>query len=110
MSKVTASFDFDRVPEKEVPRYVNIYCDQLTSIVNGGISFRDNMDGFLTSVVFSNSGTDATITHNLGRVPFGYLTCGTTVAMIIYDGTVAANATTITLQASAAGTARLFIF
>lgn len=119
MSRITASTDFDRVPEKEVPRYVSMYCEQVTTALTKGLTISDNfqsaplfteLNGVLLTCVFQSANTDGNYTHNLGRVPVGYIQCGSTVAMSIYDGTIAWTTSTITLESSAAGTARIFVF
>lgn len=46
--------------------------------------------------------TDFVITHNLGYAPGGYRLLKATVAGSLYDGTAAADATTITLKYSGA--------
>lgn len=42
--------------------------------------------------------TDFTITHNLGYIPGGYRILKQSIAGSLYDGTAAADATTITLK------------
>ena len=82
---------------------------------NGNISFgdgtnSDNISGVWETVTFGAANTDVTITHNLGRVPVGYITMMKSQAGDIYTGSVAANKTQITLRCSTAGmTASLFI-
>lgn len=110
MSKVTASTDFDRVPEEDVPRYVSIFCEQVSNILNRNVSFQDNLNGVLVSCSFGSANTDGNFTHNLQRVPTGYINCGSSVAMIVYTGSVAATTGTITLSSSAIGTALVFVF
>jgi len=92
------------------------YWQQLARIVNGNISFgdgttADNINGvFASAAVPGTPNTNFVITHNLGRIPVGYLVLGKTAAGDIYDGTVAATKTTLTLRASVASfTVRLFI-
>jgi hypothetical protein len=89
----------------------------LALIVNGQISFgdgvnRNNIDGVwanLTTPVAPN--IDFTVTHNLGRLPVGYLVTYKDRAVDVYTGSVAATNTTLTLRATVASAAiRLFIF
>lgn len=85
-------------------------------IWNGGISFgdgvkTDNISGVWASVADTGvANTDFTITHNLGRIPVGYLTMTASKATDIYTGSVASTTTQITLRSSAANAAvSLFI-
>src|ERR1700732_2804493 len=80
---------------------------QLMSIVvNGQISFgngtsSDNISGNWASVPDTGlANTDFTVTHNLGRIPVGYLTMIASIATDIYTGSVLATKTTITLRSS----------
>lgn len=88
-----------------------------TKVINGHISFgdgthTDNIDGVwspVTAPVAPN--TDFTVTHNLGRVPVGYLVMQKDRAVDIYTGSVAATKTQITLRATVASAViNLFIF
>lgn len=89
----------------------------LATIVNGQISFgdgvnRDNIDGnWVSTVTPVAPNTDFTLTHNLGRIPVGFLLMSSDRAVSIYNGTVPWTVTTITLKASVASAAvSLFIF
>ena len=90
---------------------------QTAKIVNNHISFGspatnpDNIDGkwvpFNTGVT---PNTDFTVTHNLGRLPVGYLVMNKNAACDIYTGSVAATITQLTLRGTVAGvTGQLFI-
>ena len=87
----------------------------LAGVINGKISFgtgsqSDNIDGVWLTANFSLANTDATFTHNLGRIPVGYLVMTKNQAGNIFTGTIAATTTQITLQSSTAGeTATLFV-
>lgn len=85
-------------------------------VINGNISFGDgvspdNISGVWAAVVTPVApNTDFVITHNLGRLPVGYLVMEKDAACDVYDGTIAADITTITLKATGIGTAlRIFI-
>jgi hypothetical protein len=88
----------------------------LTGIVNGQLTFGDgvnldNISGFWANVADTGAAnTDFVVTHNLGRIPAGYLTFSASIATDIYTGSTAATKTTVILRSSAAHAAvRLFI-
>ncbi len=80
----------------------------LTQVINGQISFGngsspDNIAGVWSAVVDTGlANTDFTVTHNLGRIPVGYLTMTASIATDIYTGSVSATKTQLTLRSSAA--------
>lgn len=89
---------------------------QAIRIINGRIAFGDgtnqeNIDGqWVTYVSNAVANTDDTITHNLGRIPVGYLVMTKSKAGDVYTGTIAWTATQMTLKCSVASvTAKLFI-
>lgn len=76
-----------------------------------GNSEDQNIDGFFVSGVFAAANADVAIQHKLGRVPVGYIVVKLNAAGIIYDGSIAATATVITLKSNTAGvTAKIFLF
>jgi hypothetical protein len=88
----------------------------LTSIVNGQLTFGDgtnldNIGGFWANVADTGlANTDFVITHNLGRVPAGFITFAASIATDLYTGSAVATKTTITLRSSVAHAAvRLFV-
>jgi hypothetical protein len=88
----------------------------LAQVINGNVSFgngtaSDNVSGvWATAADTGLANTDFTITHNLGRIPVGYLIMTSNIATDIYTGSVAATTTQITLRSSASHAAiTLFI-
>lgn len=83
--------------------------EQLATAFNGLINFgngltRDNIDGEWVSFVTPGAvNTNFTVTHNLGRIPVGYIIMTKNAACDIYTGTVAGTATQFTLKATVAG-------
>jgi len=81
----------------------------LVSVINGNIGFgdgvhADNVNGVWASVNFPLANTDVTVTHNLGRLPVGYIVMTKSQAGDVYTGSVVATKTQITLRCSTAGT------
>lgn len=91
--------------------------ERLARVVNGQISFgdginADNIDGVWASTTTPGvAGTDFVITHNLGRIPVGYIPVTKSAATDIYTGSVPATATQLTLRATGTNVAvKCFIF
>lgn len=80
--------------------------ERLARVVNGQISFgdgvnADNIDGVWASATTPGvANTDFVITHNLGRVPVGYIPVTKSATTDIYTGSVAATATQLTLKST----------
>lgn len=108
--KISASSDIDKLKAEEVQKYVALYLDQVTNLVNGNLSFADNFNAKLLTVTFSAANTDVASIHGLGRVPSGYFLVGSTAAMSIYDGASANTSSLLYLRSNATGTARLVVF
>lgn len=59
----------------------------------------------------ATANTADTVTHNLGRVPSGYLVISSSLAGAVYDGGVANTSTTLSLKcATASVTAKVLVF
>jgi len=82
---------------------------------------QDNGDGIMIRVgsqgnplglpqAWTGNNVNTTITHNLGRVPIGYYVTKKTGSCDVFDGTVAATDSTITLQCSAGSTIDTIIY
>lgn len=89
--------------------------EQLAKAFNGQVSFgngvkKDNIDGVWVSFTQAIANVDFVLTHNLGRIPVGYIPMTKSVASDVYNGTVAPTKTQITLKVSVAPvTINLFI-
>lgn len=86
----------------------------MASVVNGQISFGngttvDNISGVWVLVTFAAANTDQLVTHNLGRIPVGYLLMTKSASCDVYTGSVGATKTQITLRGTTTSTVNLFI-
>ncbi len=108
--RIQASTDIDRVKPEDVPRYVAIALEQITSALNNGLNFADNFQGVIAEMTFTAANTDTSIINPISRVPAGYLVLSRTASMIVYDGSTQSTASSVTLRASAAGTVSLLLF
>lgn len=109
MSSITASTDFDRVPEDKKIRYIVLFSEQVSQTLNKNLDFTTNFAGVNATATFTVANTDTAVVHGLGKIPTGYLVLGLSAAMIVYN-TTAATATTLWLKSSAVGVAKLFVF
>jgi len=108
-------------PEEPLGSFVKLLrklWEQMARIVNGGLAFgdgingiQDNIDGMWINVATPGAAnTNFTVTHNLGRIPTGYIVMRKDATCDIYDGSVAATVTQLTLKSTATGVnVRLFI-
>lgn len=87
---------------------------QLASVVNNNLSFGnpslplieggiDNIDGAWCAFNTGAGGVDIVLTHNLLRLPVGYIVMSLSGACSIYTGVGAWTDTTITLRGSVGG-------
>lgn len=90
--------------------------EEIARALNGRVGFGDgtdseNIEGTWISVTTPGTpDTDFTVTHGLDRLPAGYLVMSKAAAVDVYDGSVAATVSQITLKATVASIAiKLFI-
>lgn len=105
-----SNFDTSNSSPENFQRYSSKQMQDVVNILNKGIIFSDNFDGTITNVAFNSANTNTVITHNLERIPSGYLALELSAAMIIYTGSDVSNESQITLKSSAVGTAKILIF
>lgn len=109
--KITQDSNLDRIEEqKEQMRFLSIFCDQVTTMLNNGLLFSDNFNQKTLSVTFSAVNTDTAINHGLGRVPQGYIVIGRSANLVVYNGASQWTSSLIYLRSSALGSANMFVF
>jgi hypothetical protein len=111
MPHILYTLDYTPKEPPELSRWaimVRKLYEQLARVVNGLISFgngisRDNIDGEWASVADTGgANVDFTITHNMLRVPIGFIVMDQSKAGVIYHGSIAWTTTTITLRCNVA--------
>lgn len=71
----------------EVLRFLNPFCDQVSSALQNGLSFQDNIRASIVPVSFStNANQNLVVTHKLSATPVGYIAIRQSRACNIYDG------------------------
>ena len=68
------------------------------------------LDGVLVPVTFAAAGVAQPVVHKLGRVPVGYLVASSTVPASVARTATSTDATAVSLTASAACAAVLWVF
>lgn len=108
----TEQFDKLRPFDKDLITSLSNWAMVLKSILDGGISFNDNVDASQVSVVSHGTpGTEFSISHGLGKIPMGYIVTGQDGAGSVYDGTTSNTKTDLYLKSDASSkTFRLLIF
>lgn len=94
---------------EDLVRYTSQFSDATVSIVNGRLDF-SNFFAQTVSVTFSVVNATVGVPHTLGKIPTGYIDSGKTTAIMVFDGNQPNTSTTLFVQASGAGTARLLVF
>lgn len=110
MSKIQASGGIAQVKPEDVPRFVDIFCQEVLRVVNGGLDFSTNFDCKIVSATFTVANSDLAVAHGLGRVAGGYFPINKSAAMDIYTGSGQGTASTIYLRSSAVGAVDLVVF
>jgi len=95
---------------KDFIRLASQTIDSVVSAINGKIGVTDNLDAAVVSAEFQSANSTTPIAHTLGRTPIGYIVTGLSANMVVFDGSGTNNESTLFLQASAAGTARMLVF
>lgn len=94
---------------EDLSRYYAIVMDQVEQILNGGISFSENVQSSSAEVTFTASGTEVIVTHGLKTTPLGYLVIKRSAAITVYDGLTTWTQEYISLRADGAGTATVLV-
>ena len=82
----------------------------IVSIVNGDLSFVENIRSTIANVTFPSANKTVAVAHSVGAAPSGYVVIKRSSAIAVFDGATPATTTDIYLQADAAGTVTVLIF
>jgi hypothetical protein len=82
----------------------------ISNILNGKVSLSDNGDNAILSVTFASAGVELGVTHNLNRIPLGYILVSTPTPIQIYDGVSKNTIQSIYLRATVATTVTVLVF
>ena len=95
----------------DLRRFSSMVIDAIVGEVNGRIDFVDNIRASGPhAAIFLSSSSVATITHNLNRVPSGFLVINLNTGISVFKpASPEWSDTKIYLQASGAGTASVYV-
>lgn len=111
MSRIQSSAAVANVTTLEdLRRFTQIWLDNATDVINGNLEFGTNIKSAIVEHTFAAANTNFAVSHNLGRVPLGYIQAGANVAVSIYDGTGTNTDKIINLKASAISNVKLLLF
>jgi hypothetical protein len=77
--------------------------------VNGRLNFGENIEASEVTAVFPGANTTIQVSHSLGRVPTGYIVSSKSAAIHVHDGNKENTDKHLYVQASAAGTVKLWV-
>jgi hypothetical protein len=89
---------------------ITLFSKDVSTILNKNVAFADNIKGTLLSVTFTGANTNTQVRHGLAFTPSNYIVVGLSANMVVYDGTETNNGVYANFQATATGTARIFVF
>lgn len=101
-----AEFQDQKTILKKLLQVLSEWQFSLKSILDHGISFNDNLD--IASISFTSSGTpdaENTVTHDLGKVPEGFIVYDIDKGATVYRGPTSWTKTNIYLRCNTATTA-----
>jgi len=95
---------------EELARFTSIMMNDVIRVINGELSFQDNLNTKFVDVSFTAANTETIINHDLGRIPSGYFVVTSNAATSVYSSTTASTQSLIYLKASAISEVKLIVF
>lgn len=92
---------------EDLRRFTSQGFQNLYSLMNGNVSFQDNINCQIKDLVLSTD--TSTISHNLGKIPYGFLVLNQNANANIWSASFSWNENSIYLTASATVTAKIAI-
>lgn len=111
MSRVTGPQNISNTKSwEELRKWTSILFDNFQGVVNGRLSFLDNMFVSAVDVTFLAANTDTPVTHTLKVIPVGYFIVRASGAVNVYDGVQAWDTDQIFLRADATETVKVLVY
>lgn len=95
---------------EELTRFTAITFNDVVSAINGRLDFVSNCITKTIGCTFTVGATTVAFEHGLGQVPNGYIVVGRDSPLEVYDGVKNADATSIYLQGSTTGFAKILVY
>lgn len=87
--------------DEDLSRYLNDLDQNLDAILNTGINFNENFDAvFVSGTSDASAGTEKAFTHDLGKVPTGFIVTSLSNGAVLYNGTTSNTASTIYIRST----------
>lgn len=106
--RVSTAADISNIKDDEIKRFQTQFNVQIKDVINGGVSFADNIKCRVLSVTFGGANQSTQVTHGLGSIPVGYAKIGGP-NIVVFDASQDFTSENIYVQATAAGTVTLLI-
>lgn len=90
--------------------FVSQVLNGILNILNGNVQFTDNCLSELITVTFNSANVQQAISHKLGRLPSGYILCGSRAATTLYDGASPSTTSSVFIQSTVATTVKILVF
>lgn len=102
--------DFSNLKPEDLGRYLTLFAQNLTRVINGNLNISENHQGKVIECEFQSTNTDHSFQHNLNYVPEHYIIIKRSKAMYVWDGDDEFTDNTIVLQSNNTGTAKILVF
>lgn len=108
MAKIQNFIDLSNIKDQaDFQRHGSIAIGNISDAVNGNLEFDNNLNTKTVTVAFDSANTDIMVTHNLGRIPSGFIQSNASANMNVFLGSKAPTKNVSYLQSSAPGTITL---
>jgi len=96
---------------QQLVQFINPFFGQLTTALNNGLSFQDNIRATTKVVYFPTANQNVQVAHQLNATPIGYLAIRTSAACSIYDGiSTVLGATYVNMKCNTSGITATILF
>lgn len=101
MAKITSPTDLTSITdEKDFMRFTSQLINNIVDIINGKITFNDNITSQSVTVSFTAANTDTAISHKLNKTGVKYFPVSKSVACDVFNGSKSQTTNTIYLQST----------
>lgn len=111
MSKVTETSDLTKVTDPaEFMRYCSQTINSMISVINGGLTFDENVGSQTVEVSFKTANAQQSISHSLGRNGLKYFVVKKNLSCDVYDGDTGATTDKIFLKCTQIADVTIVLF
>jgi hypothetical protein len=95
---------------QDLQRFSDQYFTATTDLLNGNLTFVDNIDVSIVTFNFLAANTTYQVTHTLERIPTGYLVIKKAASTDVYDGVGTNTGSAIFLRSTVATQVTVMVF